>query len=312
MIMNSESDRISVDYYSKIQKERETFSMMFLEDLYQNITQKYRLSKDSVNCFLDPENKSFEKFLCDLLPFSKRGSYSDFNDTILGTIEFIAYHLVHHGFVILELVKFKDLNASESYKLQNVRSLYLNIEEDYIIQVISNEDATQFNISTPIKIPKKKCFIMTFPPTLGGMAKYLDYLEDFKALAEQNPMIYLNHTNESLTGKIGYDITQHQRLHELELWRYSKTFNWHHRTNSGKEFSGYYYIYRRLKFTQSKIILRDYIIDQLNIIVSELSGRFGEKTSLKVEGITPLSKIIEKLEQWNSGELNIGKDLEIF
>ena len=310
--MNSDSDQISVDYHSRIQKERETFSEIFLEDLYKNITQKFRVSKESVNCFLDPENKSFEKFLCDLLPYSNRGSYSDFNDIILGTIEFIAYHLVHHGFVIFELVKSKDFNDNVLYKLLDVNSLYLKVEEDHIIQGISNEDAVHLNISTPIKIPKKKCFIITFPTTLGGMTKYLDYIENFKLLAEQNPMIYLNHTNKSLTGKIGYDITQHQRLHELEFWRYSKTFNWHHRTYSGKEFSDYYYIYRRLKFTQSKIILRDYIIDQLNIIVSELSCRFGEKTSLNVEGIIQLSKIIEELEQWNSGELNIANDLGCF
>jgi hypothetical protein len=131
----------------------------------------------------------------------------------------------------------------------------------------------------------------------------LKYIEEFKDLSQQSPI--LNFFRNPLKGLIGYDEIEHHRLHEIELWKKRKVYSWHHRQYSGDQFSGYYYFNRRLLFKKSKIVLRDYIVEQLCEIVSKLSLMFGEKTELKIEGLIPLSKIDDTLEQWKTGKLKI-------
>lgn len=308
-MMISESDKLSVGYRAKTKREVEHYSWMFKEDFSRNIIPASRSQGKSIKCFLDPDNKSFEKLLYDILP-SSHGKYRfDFNDIILDTIQYIGNQLVHNGFVIFEFVKLKDINGIELFKLERISGSEIKIENGNIVQIISQDEAEPFqdgteqiDYSKPVVIPKDKCFIIDFPEILGGKEGYLKFIEEFKSLGTQSPM--MNYFNNSLSGHVGYDMTEHQRLHELELWKKSKTYSWHHRSNNSKEFSGYYYIYRYLNFISLKTKLRDYIVEQLKKIVSDLSERLGEKEVLNIEGLIPLNEVDKKLEQWSSGEMN--------
>jgi hypothetical protein len=301
--MISETDRISVQYNSKSHDEIEPYTWMFMEDFHQNIVPTNGPKFKLVNCSLFPTNSAFQAILMHMLPALRRRYMDDFNEIILGTIQYITNHLVQNGSMVLELVTLKDINESVFYKLVNIYGDEIKIEKGHVIQIISEEAATELNISKSIKIPKEKCFIIDFPQFFGGKVNYLKFLEEFKSLGKQSPI--MNFLNNPLKEQMGYDLTDHKRIHELELWRKSKIFNWHHRSNPENTFSGYYFFYRHLNFRKSKIALRDYIIEQLKNIVSILSEKLGDKTELRIDGLLPMSRIDEKIEQWKSGELII-------
>lgn len=86
---------------------------------------------------------------------------------------------------------------------------------------------------------------------------------------------FLNNQWEELEG---YDLTEHQRLHKIELWKKSKAYDWHHRVYSENEFSFFYYTYKQLLFLINKIKLRNHIIGEFCKIVSTLSNDlFGQR-----------------------------------
>src|SRR5690606_20066345 len=144
----------------------------------------------------------------------------------------------------------------------------IKIKKDTITQIIPDGVAQELG-KNKIDIPIEKCFVIEFPKSLGGKEKYLQFLKDFRELAKLSPM--MNFINNPLQGQANYDIKEHQRLHDIELWKKTKLYSWHHRSSGDEKISGYYHIYRHLLFRKNKIKLRDYIVEELCKIVSTLS-----------------------------------------
>lgn len=154
-----------------------------------------------------------------------------------------------------------------------------------------------------IDIPIEKCFVIEFPKSLGGKEKYLQFLKDYRELAKLSPM--MNFFNNLLQGQANYDIKEHQRIHDIEVWKKTKLFSWHHRSSGDEKISGYYHIYRHLLFWKNKIKLRGYIVEELSKIISTISEMaLGQKAELKIEGLLTIDKVEEKLEQWKTGQLD--------
>jgi hypothetical protein len=275
---------------------------MFIEDFGRNVVPIYGSKSEIVTCKLDPDNKGIMKSLYELFPSHRQHYRPSFNEIILETIEYIAQHIVNRGFLVLELVKYKDVNGRGGYKLETVYGKDIKIKGDIITQIIPDNVAQELGKSK-IDIPLEKCFVFEFPESLGGKEQYLQFLREFRELAKQNPM--MNFLNNPLQGQAGYNLTEHQRLYDIELWKITKTYNWHHRESSGEKFSGFYHIYRHLLFRKNKIKLRDYVVEELCKIVSAFSETvLGQKSELKIEGLLPIDKIEEKLEQWKTGQLD--------
>jgi hypothetical protein len=275
---------------------------MLIEDFGRNVVPIYGSKSEVVTCELDPDNKEIIKSLYELLPSHRQHYRPSFNEIILETIEYITQHIVNRGFLVLELVKYKDVNEREFYKLETVYGEDIKIKRDIITQIIPDDVAQELG-KNKIEIPLEKCFVIEFPKSLGGKEKYLQFLKEFRELAKQSPM--MNFLNNPLQGKAGYNLTEHQRLHDIELWKKTKTYNWHHRESGGEKISGFYHIYRHLLFRINKIKLRDYVVEELCKIVSTLSETvLGQKAELKIEGLLPIDKVEEKLEQWKTGQLD--------
>jgi hypothetical protein len=300
--MISETDKISESYYTNKFERPEPNSYMFIEDFGRNVVPIYGSKSEIVTCKLDPDNKVIMKSLYELLPAHKQHFRPSFKDIILENIEYIAQHLVNHGFLVLELVKYKEDNKRVFYKLESVRGKEIKIRKDTITQIIPDEVAQELG-KNKIDIPLEKCFVIEFPKLLGGKEIYLQFLKEFRELAKQNPM--MNFLDNPLYGQEGYNLNEHQRLHEIELWKITRKYNWHHRESGSERFSGYYHIYRHLLFRKNKIKLRDYAVEELCKIISTLSEKvLGQKAELKIEGLLPIEKVEEKLQQWETGQLD--------
>lgn len=303
--MTTESDRISIDYHPPSRFEIEQNSWMLMDDLCKNIVPSYSRKNETVQCTLVPAENDFQALLCDLLPHQHSHSKKDFKNVILSVIDFLAQGLVYDGRIVLELVSYKVVGNDNHYKLVKVSGEEFKIKGNLILQTVNDEVANQLNCQKSVAIPIEKCFIIEFPESLGGTDSYLKFLQDFRELGEQNPMrCFLASSKKEIPG---YDVMEHQRMYEIELFRKSKLFQWHHRGNNNKLFSGYYEIFRRLQFRKSQLVLRDYIVEKLCEIVTKLSIRFGNKTVLKIEGLMQSEKVDKAIEKWKTGILKTDK-----
>ncbi len=309
-----ETDRISIDYNTPyFDSGMENNTSMFLKD-FCDIIPTYDLESKNINCYLTPINKPLEKRLHGFLP-NKHGRHSfppTFNELILTTIKYIAECILHDGHIVFEFVKQKDIEGNEFFTLIRFKDSEIKYDKGYVIQNNSNDSLENNSTINQIKIPLSKCFIISFPDLLGGEKKYLKFIKKFQSIGSQSPMMI--HAHNSFPNDIGYELMEHQRLHDLELRKISLPFNWHHRANfSNKDlFSGYYNFYKRISFRKSQIILRDYIINEFKFIISEWSERIGEKSELNIDGLTQLSEVDRKIKEWQTGELIIDKINDVF
>lgn len=300
--MMIETDRLSVGYYHNNIEDIEHNSHMFMEDLYQHIVPVYGNYYDNIKCYLEPSNSGFEEQLGKILPAFNRGYREDFKEIILSSIRYVAARLVQQGFLVFEFVKTKDFAGNEHFKLEDVYGLDVTVKKDNIEQVIPDDALQIHNVTNPIVIPRSKCYIIEFPDALGGKNKFIQFMKEFKTLGEQSPMMCF--FSNPLSGKPGYNVIEHQRLHELELWKKSKRYNWHHRGIHDKELSPYYNTYRRLLFSRTQIILRDYVVKELKALLSNIGLKLGHNLELRVEGLTSLSTTDKKIKDWETGNIS--------
>lgn len=302
MNMISENDRIHKRYSTYERPEIDLNSEMFIEDFGKAVVPTYKLRAKSVFCIIYPDNEETKVALSELLPSAYLVYRPTFDQLILGTIEYFSQRLANHGFIVFEIVKNKQIDGREFYRLEHIFGKEVKIKKDKIIQVFPKDVKKQLGISQ-IEIPIEKCIIIEFPKSLGGVEKYNLFLKELKELSKLSPMG--NFMKNPLQEQPNYDLVEHQRLHDIELWKKTKVYNWPHRSRNKEMVSEFYYSYRQLLFQRNKIKLRDYIINRLSEIISSQSEKLlGQKIDLRIEGLLKIEILDEKIEQWKSGQID--------
>ncbi len=231
---------------------------MFTEDLAHYIVP---FSDDEISCSIIPANQQLESALLGILAGFSQYGRSGLEDAVLDSIRYIAGLLVQEGFVIFEFVTMVEDDETFSYRLVPVLGS-VKIEDQSVTQIINARQTGTDSPEQKIIIPRQKCLIFHFPESLGGEKEYKEFMEKFRRDSKSVPMMRM-FSAESLMGAKGYDLTKHQRMAELRLWKRTQLFGWNHRDYSNKHFSSYYSVYRSLKFKRSKVLLCDYVISAL-------------------------------------------------
>lgn len=297
--MIKSTDRISLPYFRGMfaPTKREPYTNMFVED-FQNIVPIYD-RENKIKCYLTPVDQDFEKILMELLPSVHGYNNRSFTEVVLNSILFIARYLVDSGQVILEFTTKVDLNEELNYELVSVRGDEIKVEGEKVIQVITPKPDLQL-FNTEIKeIPRDKCYLIEFPESLGGASTLLDFVKKVGEMGEEFNNI--GFFNNPLNNTKGYDWQEHHNAYETTFWRYTKTYHWHHRSLSRDKLSSYYDIYRRLMFRKNQLILRDHIIKELCLIITDIALKFEKRVELKIEGLLTISDIDLALEIWKKG-----------
>ncbi|WP_454804245.1 hypothetical protein [Mucilaginibacter phyllosphaerae] len=300
--MSSTSDRLSIPIMTGFETGEEFNVSMFTEDLYQDIV-PIRARDYPHACRLEPKDKSAEQQLVALFSAFNRLSSKSLTDMIFEAIRHIGGSLVTAGSIALELVKLT--NADDDEVRTDHKLMYISgdkvIRDGHIVQRLTPEEAAQWDTAQEIKIPLEKCWIIDFPDNLGGKKGYLKFLQEMKELGNSDPFrIFLD--NE-LRGLKGYDIAKHHKIADLSLWEQTKEFGWHHRETSGKMFSGYYMINRRLRFRKTQFILRDHIIAELIKYVDQFLSSDDRTFALSIDHIGTTESVSQAIDDWAAGKL---------
>ena len=292
------SDRISLPFIRSIDEKSGFNTGMFKEDFAQNVSPLYPRN-DDILYTLNPSNDEIVELISDLLP--AHHYRRDLKKSVIESISLIAKYLLNTGMVVLELVKETNYGERITYNLCVVPG-NVRVGKNHIYQIISEEDSKKYACHRKVKIPKSKCFVIKFPTSLGGRKKYIKHLEKINALDKTAPM--LNVRKNTLIGYRKYDVKLHNKLHELDLWRISKTYSWPHRSSFGKLFSGHYVLMRHFNFRINKLILRDHIISSLTDIITDVLSRSKMNIEISIKGKLTIADVEEKKLQWENGTLD--------
>ena len=225
---------------------------------------------------------------------------SGFTETIIKVIQLIQNHLIANGRIVFELIS-ETKGNSLSYHLVNVQGISLK-KHLFNIKQITKGDNGKLQSTY---IPKNKCVIIDFPEFLGGRKKYLKLLSDFDVLDSNNPIHIFK--NKLIDSSSYYDSMNHHKKMEIELRRISKLYKWHHRDNLGNNdiFSEFYSNLKTIEFMKTRAQLRDFIIDELNKIISSVSNKIelGTIPTFKFENIISIKELEEIINDYKLGKI---------
>lgn len=306
----SESDRASKLYFRKYPPVGEFYSTMLIEDYSQNIASQYGNSRKNIHCSIEPNPEKDIELFKELFPRFERHHWNDdLTDIVLRSIEALASMLVSKGRIVLEYVRYLDEDRGTIFRLEPIQAEKLIIKRNSVIQIIPDDIAKEQMCVNKVVIPRGKCYIIEYPRILGGIKRYCSSLDKFKKLGSLSPLV--SYFNNNFDGFTDYNYIEHHKMYELELWNKSKFVNWHHRQYSGKDFSSFYVVNRRLRFQKTRFILRDHIIQELKTIFNSCSKKIGLESELIIEGITPISKVDETIIKWQNGEIGEKEVMEV-
>lgn len=288
-----ESDRLSKSSYFGVQPDIELNTTMFLEDLSQNVVPIF--NSTGVICTIEPNSKNNQSQLAEILPFKQNRRRLDVTGLMLDIIDKIATHVVYNGFIVFEKIKMITADGISMRSLELINGTNIKFEKQFVVQTITES-------SEAIRIPKKKCYIIEFPKSLGGQKEYFKLINEIRSMRKTEPMMQLDNSLREIDG---YNIVEHKKRHDLELRRLTKDIGWNHRDHNSKYLSSYYQTYRLLKFKKSKVILRDYLIDTFKSIVEDVFDRMGERVELKIEGLITLAEIEEAMIELREGRFGV-------
>lgn len=304
-MFEQKTDRICEQYNTHEYEEHEHYSYSFKYQFDHRIVPEDNINSriDRTNyglikCTLDPKNIELEEHLINFLPCHY--GHNNFNEKILDTIKFISEHLIHDGIVALEFVKQINFYGEEEIKLVSIKGKEVKVGRKEVVQILHEDFAKRSNSPKSKTIPKEKCYVIGFPKSMGGKNKYLKFINELKNIGDLS--IEKTVLKNDLLEQHDYDLNKHDRLAKLEFLKKTKAFNWI--ANDTRFISSYYYVRRALLFKKSKILLRDYLIEELSKLINQVSeDKFGQASKLKVEGLMPLSELDKKLELWEIGKL---------
>lgn len=301
-----ETDRISQTHFSKGLNHKTGSTHMFLDDLAKGVMPIYRYRDKNIKISIEPENKEVEDLISNFLPnYPHQMTYNrNFIETVMHSVEFIAANLGYHGQLILEKIKVSE-DGRETFHLIKVSGIKLKVLKDKVIQYYHDDiDDT----SHQVEIPIEKCVVINFPDEFGGVKGYLEFLSKFEEHEKETPYYnFIRIPYDQILPE--YNISEHQKLHDLEYRRISLPFNWHHRSFLGhdKLFSTYYWVRKRLLFKISVVKIRDYIVLELNNIITQFLKDQGYVGEIKYEGLLTVDEVEDKLRKWELGELRQGE-----
>lgn len=108
-----------------------------------------------------------------------------------------------------------------------------------------------------------------------------------------------------------YDFSEHQRKRGELIAKVTEPIGWNARSLFTNNYLEPYDTWRRLRFLEFTIGLRDLIMDRLNAAIAQAGERIGFQAAIELDGLATLTDVEKAKDDLRSGERSIG-NLERF
>lgn len=289
--------------------EPNILSHTFLEDIAHRIF-PYDFEKRNQNKILFvPSDKTIEKKIISSL--SNRSMNVNNTQFIREFLQQTIRDILLYGHSIYEMIRAVDDNF-EDYKIANISYFNVVLKKDYINQFLPKVANLEIKV---VKIPKSKCFVFEFPKKLFNdfdIRKLNEIFNKYHKMELDSSLIIKYYQGEIKN----YDFTKHKKMIDLELCKIITPLSWTPRTitdlSEEKLIFRHYTVQRQLLFLRKIIELRGMIISFLQNIILSYSDLMGYKTELKIEGLTSLSDVDQKIKLWQEGNIDFKDIMEFF
>lgn len=276
-------------------KDREAFAKhMFQEDLCSGILPYHlrRGENEWISVTGNEEDRRKALALCGSLgagrPFSVERSVAD-------AIETIGVRLAHYGVAL-----FEKLGGSEGVPLtlspfneEHVWSL-----PGLFLQMVPRQ-SWEYTKKKYAFIPSKYVWRVRLPRQLGSRRKYRAMLAEFSAGSSLGPD-FLQAELEKRRFPQEFSVGDYMRLVRVHQYRATRGWGWPTRDWSLDYVTEFYQFYRLATFKWAQAVLREHIVVQLNIFLSQQ----GISAKIALQNVPQASTILEAREKLRQGAID--------
>lgn len=210
------------------------------------------------------------------------------HELVSDVIKNIATNLAWFGRIIHEIVWDHTNNYHKLVRIPNNRLLS---GFGMYLQVIPKLDRETWN-KTLVLVPKQHVWDITIPKELGGLTKYRTIINKLGGLTAVVPAFWREEIGNPQNQTSNFDIHRYKLEQDIYKARITAQWGWIWSDYTLKNWTELYLFYRILQFKWAQAILREHILNELNILFSRLEI----DASIVIKGL-PSSSDIKTVRQ---------------
>lgn len=188
----------------------------------------------------------------------------DLKELICDAVNSIAQDLAWNGAACYEMIE----DESSRIVLHPFTSERLFRFPGVAIQLVPQKDWAVLGKKV-IAVPTKELWYVKMPQLLGGSSGYKKILSRLRKHGEVGPKFWLKDL-DSMRAVNSFSLEEYTKESEIFIRQTTAVWGWNHRDVSTKNTTEYYIVFRQLTFEWARAILREYILEQLNQLLTRL------------------------------------------
>jgi hypothetical protein len=299
--------RLSRAYFPNVGRpddSPELYAFMFIRDIHTGIMPFRRGREYPFTVKLARKNQNLEKQLNEFLGIGQGTAWS-LDESLWQTTETLSHYLAALGETYLEIV-YDDEKAGNGLTGRSLvflpRGKMLKLFS-YYIQIVPIRNWKRREKKFYV-IPSNRIWHIKLPRKLATPRKHRKMLKKLNTLSEPMPEFALK--DGELGGSVKYDFTKHHYNKEIAVEHTTTRWGSIRSLSQIKGTTEYYYIVNRLQATYSQALLREHIFAEVN----KLLHRLGVKNSVKVEGLSSSSELLQAIKKLEKGEIGFSEALK--
>jgi hypothetical protein len=153
--------------------------------------------------------------------------------------------------------------------------------------------------SQNIELPIDSVLTFRLPP---NVQRNHHFMMESLAFSSVNFMPEFTMTNMRSETNIPFDLKSFSQNRKMALARATRDIGWSGRLLFREEILEYYFFYRHLIFEKFKCVMRDMIVNTLNIGINKAGALIGFDGQLEIHGLPTLTEIEQSLARLRAGD----------
>lgn len=304
------------------------YTHMFIEDLHLGIMPiGWQPKRYNFKCELKPSSDEIEKLIINGLP-TYHGTPYYFTEAICDFVEEATHILSYYGRAFYEIVYvyegakkdkikgFQLISISDN-NIKNSLGFYWQYIPKEVMEYRLRErriiggSADNQEEKRLIWLPQNSIFSLDFPRRLGGRMQLKSILSNLRwASQETVPKFYMKDMEVQKQPK-GYDFTTYRDNQDIFVLKLTKRLGWPARSLSSDKLLEFYTRYRYLKFARTQAVLREYIINKLNILLCKLGKTIGFKAKIVISNCISSEQLEKSMNDLIDGKLQFSEVVKL-
>jgi hypothetical protein len=278
-------------------------SFLFIRDLPLGIMPMgHGIDKKSWSVSLDPATPDLTDWIATLLDVS-RFSRPGLAPAVKAFIEEIARELAYNGETYYEIVT-ENSGSPPPTHLLSLPFGRVRLRRGVFLQHIPESDRGPGE-PAELEIPAVKMLRLTLPAALGTPDEHRALLRELVKLSTPMPKFALE--SPELGRDSGYDFAAHHRAQEVAIERAMAKWGTVPSVRRLKGTTEYFFVVRTLQFARSQALIREHIIQELNLLLR----RLGVERTISVSGLPAAQAITAAMESLKRGETDFKSAMEV-